>query len=215
MKHIPDDILNKLKAVMRRIEVAAAFDGIGNEDFNTATSVAKLAAISGMSERSLRDYFKLYTHYSLVRYTSARRAEYAARIFRLFPDISASEVARTVGFICPNGIYRLMRSNGIDRIASLHADIPVHTDILPYRKERLTDCVMFYRQEETIYKECSEKKFEEENWDAIEKYVESKFPDAKLKGYVGFAIDRYIVNDPESGLFISGILYQGIPVINL
>lgn len=58
MKLIPDDILMKLKAVTRRIEVAAAFDGIGNEDFNAATSVAKLAEISGMSERSLRDYFK-------------------------------------------------------------------------------------------------------------------------------------------------------------
>ncbi len=59
MKNIPEDILNKLKAVTRRIEIAAAFDGIGNEDFNSATSVRRLAEIAGMSERSLRDYFKI------------------------------------------------------------------------------------------------------------------------------------------------------------
>ena len=50
---LPEDILRKLKAVIRRIEVAVAFDGIGNDDFNTATSVTTLSRISGMSERSL------------------------------------------------------------------------------------------------------------------------------------------------------------------
>lgn len=147
MKLIPEDILYKLKAVIRRVEVAATFDGIGNEDFYAATSVVRLAKISGMSERSLRDYFKLYTGQSLVRYTSARRAEYAARIFRLFPMTSKTEAARVVGFNCPNGIYGLMRKNGIDNIDLLQNDVQEFTELLPFRIERLTECVMFYRLE--------------------------------------------------------------------
>ena len=101
MNKIPDDIKDKLKAVIRRIEVAATFDGIGNDDFNVATSVAKLAEISGISERGLRDYFKLYVGQNPASYTSARRAEYAARIFRLFPQTSKFEAARVIGFNCP------------------------------------------------------------------------------------------------------------------
>lgn len=215
MKPIPEDIINKLKAVIRRIEVAAAFDGVGTDDFNTATSVVKLAEISGMSERSLRDYFKLYTHQSLVKYTSARRAEYAARIFRLFPQTSKSEVASIIGFNCSNGIYGLMRKNGVDKIDSLLNDIHIESKRLSFRIEKLEDCKLFYRQEEVVYKVCSEIKFEEDNWNTIERYVATKFPDAQLIGYVGFAIDRYIADDPESGIFISGILYQGISTHDL
>lgn len=215
MKQIPEDIIKKLKAVIRRIEVAAAFGGIGVDDFNTATSIAKLVKISGMSERSLRNYFKLYTGRSLVKYTSARRAEYVARIFRLFPITSKSEVSRIVGFNCPNGIYGLMLKNGIDRIDLLHKNIPVQSEKLPYRLDRLCDCVIFYRQEELAYKECSKVEFEEDNWNAIERYVSTKFTYSQLIGYVGFAIDRYITDDYESGIFISGILYRGISTQDL
>ena len=215
MKQIPEDIIKKLNAVIRRIEVASAFDGIGTEDFNAATSVAKLTEISGMSERSLRDYFKLYTNKSLVRYSSARRAEYAARIFRLFPQTSKSEVARIIGFNCTNGIYGLMRKNGVNKIDAIHNDIDIGCERLTYRIEWLEDCKMFYRQEEVEYNVCSEKKFEEDNWNTIEGYVSAKFPAAQIIGYVGFAIDRYISNDSESGIFISGILYSGISTHDL
>lgn len=215
MKQIPEDIIKKLNAVIRRIEVAAAFDGIGNEDFNTSTSVGRLAEISGMSERSLRDYFKIFTGRSIVRYTSARRAEYAARIFRLFPLISKSEVARIIGFNCPNGIYGLMRKNGVNQIDSLHKKIHIYSESVPFRIERLEDCKMFYRQEEVVYNVCSEIKFEEDNWNTIERYVSTKFPTAQIIGYVGFAIDRYIADDSESGIFISGILYRGISAHDL
>ncbi len=215
MKNIPEDILNKLKAVTRRIEIAAAFDGIGNEDFNSATSVRRLAEIAGMSERSLRDYFKIFTGKRLVEYISERRAEYAARIFRIFPTISKSEVARVMGFNCPNGIYGLMRKNGVNCIDSLQETIHIKAEALPFRKEKLRDSIMFYRQEEIEYKECSKITFEEENWDAIEHYVESKHRESKLIGYVGYAIDKYLINDKESGIFISGILYQGIQASHL
>lgn len=215
MKLIPEDILKRLKAVTRRIEVAATFDGIGNDDFNVATSVKKLAEIAGMSERSLRDHFKIFTGKRLVQYVSERRAEYAARIFRIFPTIPKSEVARVIGFNCPNGIYGLMRKNGVDCIDSLQENFHTITGDFPYRKERLRDCIMFYCQEEIQYTECSKVSFEEENWDTIEHYVNSKFPESKLIGYVGFAIDKYLINDTESGIFISGILYQDIPIFKL
>lgn len=204
---IPEDILRKLKAVIRRIEVAAAFDGIGREYFNTATSVASLSRIAGMSERSLRNYFKEYTGQTLVKYVSARRAEYAARIFRLFPATSKSEAARTLGFLCLNGIYGLMRKNGVKDIDSLRNVDSFQTDVLPYRIECLQDCIMFYRQEEVLYKDCSQI---DDNWNAVENYVTTRFSNACLVGYVGFALDRYIANDTESGVFLSGILYSGI-----
>ncbi|MDE5544248.1 MAG: hypothetical protein K2I83_02415, partial [Bacteroidales bacterium] len=215
MKQLPEDILRKLKAVIRRIEVAAAFDCIGNDDFNTATSVATLSRISGRSERSLRDYFKDYTGQTLVKYVSARRAEYAARLFRLFPDTSKFEAARTIGFMYPNGIYALMRKNGVTDIDSLRNGMPRPTDILPYRTECLQDCILFYRQEDVFYQDCSKIEFEADNWDAVENYVTTKFPKAKLSGYVGFAIDRYITNDTESGVFLSGILYSDISACDL
>lgn len=215
MNKIPDDIKDKLKAVIRRIEVAATFDGIGNDDFNVATSVAKLAEISGISERGLRDYFKLYVGQNPASYTSARRAEYAARIFRLFPQTSKFEAARVIGFNCPNGIYGLMRKNGVDQIDSLRNVENFQYDVVPYRIERLQDCVMFYRQENISYEECSNIKFERDNWDVVESYVNSKFPKSQIIAYIGFAIDRYIANDTESGVFIAGILYRNIEVCKL
>ncbi|MBD5237512.1 MAG: helix-turn-helix transcriptional regulator [Bacteroidales bacterium] len=109
MEVIPKDIEKKLQVVLRHIEESAAFDGICGKDFNDATSVSSLALASGLSARSLRDYFKAYTGQSLVNYVSQRRAEYAARIFRLYPAVSKAQVAYSLGFNFPNGIYRLMR----------------------------------------------------------------------------------------------------------
>lgn len=210
MMQIPEDILRKLKAVVRRIEVAAAFNEIGDDTFNAATSVATLCRISGMSERSLRNYFKAYTGQNLVDYASARRAEYAARLFRLFPATSKAEASTTLGFPYPNGIYGLMRKNGVKDIDTLRNMVPHKTEILPYRTEWLQNCIMFYRQEEVLYQTCSQIEFEAANWVAVENYVTTKFPQARLMGYVGFAIDRYLANDTESGVFLSGILYSDI-----
>ena len=180
-------------------------------DFNDATSVSSLAHASGLSARSLRDYFKIFTGQSLVNYVSQRRAEYAARIFRLYPDVSKAQAAYSLGFNCPNGIYRLMRKNGVAYIDSLRSmvvnDSAIH---LPFRKECLSECILFYKQLETHYDECSTCEFETNNWDKIEAFVARRYPNAKVSGYVGFAIDRYITDDKDSGIFISGILYQGI-----
>ena len=212
MKVIPKDIENKLQVVLRQIEESAAFDGICDKDFNNATSVSSLALASGLSVRSLRDYFKIFTGQSLVDYVSERRAEYAARIFRLYPAVSKAQVAYSLGFNCPNGIYRLMRKNGVADIDSLKSIVVNDSDIhLPFRKEYLSECILFYRQLETHYDECSTCEFEAKNWDIIESFVSTRHPKAKVSGYVGFAIDRYIFDDKNSGIFISGILFQRIP----
>ena len=211
MKVIPKDIEKKLQVVLRQIEESAAFDGICGKDFNDATSVSSLALASGLSVRSLRDYFKIFTGQSLVDYVSERRAEYAARIFRLYPAVSKAQVAYSIGFNCPNGIFRLMRKNGVADIDSLRSRIVNDSDIhLPFRKEYLSECILFYRQLETHYDECSTCEFEAKNWDIIESFVSTRHPKAKVSGYVGFAIDRYISGDKDSGIFISGILFQRI-----
>ena len=211
MKVIPKDIEKKLQVVLRHIEESAAFDGICDKDFNNATSVSSLALASGLSVRSLRDYFKIFTGQSLVDYVSERRAEYAARIFRLYPAVSKAQVAYSIGFNCPNGIFRLMRKNGVADIDSLRSRIVNDSDIhLPFRKEYLSECILFYRQLETHYDECSTCEFEAKNWDIIESFVSTRHPKAKVSGYVGFAIDRYSSGDKDSGIFISGILFQRI-----
>lgn len=211
MNAIPEDIEKKLQLVLRHIEESAAFDGICGKNFNEATAVSSLAAASGMSERSLRDYFKAYTAQNLVKYVSGRRAEYAARIFRLYPSVSKSQAAYSIGFNCPNGIYGLMRKNGVSDLESLKGSVSDDCSFhIPYRKEFLSDCILFYNQLTTHYKECSTKEFEADNWDKIESFVVSKFPKGQVLGYVGFAIDRYIADDKESGTFIAGILFHGI-----
>ena len=216
VKVIPQDIEKKLQLVLRRIEESAAFDGRCDKDFNDATSASSLALTSGLSVRSLRDYFKAYTGQSLVNYVSGRRAEYAARIFRLYPDVSKAQAAYSIGFNYPNGIYRLMRKNGVANIDSLRSigvnDSSVN---IVFRKECLPECILFYRQLETHYDECSTCEFEANNWDKIEAFVATRYPKAKVSGYVGFAIDRYITDDKDSGIFISGILYQGIDSLRL
>ncbi|MBD5222591.1 MAG: AraC family transcriptional regulator [Bacteroidales bacterium] len=208
---IPKDIEKKLQVVLRHIEESAAFDGRCDKDFNDATSVSSLARASGLSVRSLRDYFKAYIGQSLVNYISQRRAEYAARIFRLYPAVSKARAAHSIGYNCPNGIYRLMRKNGVDNIDSLRSIAINNSAIhLPFRKEYLPESILFYKQLETHYDECSTSEFEANNWDKIEVFVSTRQPEAKVSGYVGFAIDRYISGDKDSGTFICGILFQKI-----
>lgn len=117
----------------------------------------------------------------------------------------------SIGFSCPNGIYRLMRKNGVANIDSLRSRIVNDSAIhLPFRKEYMSECLLFYKQLETHYDECSTCEFEVNNWDKIEAFVLTRHPKAKASGYVGFAIDRYISDDKDSGIFISGILFQRI-----
>lgn len=208
MKTIPEDVEKKLQMALRHIEESAAFNGICGKEFNEATSVKSLAAAAGLSDRRLRDYFKAYTGQRLVEYISERRAEYAARIFRLYPAVSKSQVAESMGFECRSGIYGLMRKNGVADIDSLRGSYSASK--LPYRKEYLSGCVLFYSQIVTPYAECLTDEFEADNWDKIEAFVASRHPKAEILGYVGFAIDRYLTDDKESGTFISGIIYRGI-----
>ncbi len=140
---VPKDIEKKLQVVLRHIEESAAFDGMCDKNFNDATSISSLALASGLSVRSLRDYFKTFTDQSPVNYVSIRRAEYAARIFRLYPAVSKVQAAYSIGFNCPNGVYRLMRKNGVANIDSLRSIVVNDSDIhLPFRKEYLSESIL-------------------------------------------------------------------------
>lgn len=211
MAQIPSDIEKKLKAVIRRIEEAAVFDGVGNESFDASTSIKTLSKVSGMSERSLRDWFKIYAGQKISHYISKRRAEYATRIFRLFPDTSKSEVSNRIGLSNPQALYPFMRKNGIPSIDGLRGTYKLPKDqTLNFRYDRIPDCILFYTLIDIAYKECSTTEFEIENWGGIENFIKCKFPEATIIGYVGFAIDRYIDNKTEEGIFISGILCNDV-----
>lgn len=208
MDKIPYDIEKRLKAIIRRIEYAVAFDGIGADNFKDKTSMKSLIEITGMSERSLRKWFKLYTGQNVSKYANSRRAEYAARIFRLFPTTSKSEVAQIIGLNSSTAIYPFMRKHGVNDIDHLKNTDRRDNYSIPFRFEQLPNCIMFYMQDECHYNECSNIDFELSHWEIIEKYVINKYPQAEIIGYIGFAIDKYLENDIESGIFISGILYK-------
>lgn len=212
MSVIPADILNKLKVVIRKIEMAAAFDGQEPHAFNELTTLDSLTRVAGMSERSLRDWFKIYTGETIRKYAGRRRSEYAARIFRLFPDTSNSEVSRIIGLSNTPALYPFMKKQGVQDMDTLKGSFNT-SDFSPldYRVERLSGSTMFYTLKDVLYEECAEAEFEAENWDRVESYIKERFPAATKIGDVGFAIDRYIENKLEEGLFISGVIFKNIP----
>ena len=104
-----------------------------------------------------------------------------------------------------------MRKNGVANIDTLRSSLVNGSAIpLPFRKECLSQSILFYKQLETHYDQCSTCEFEANNWDKIEAFVLTRHPKATVSGNVGFAIDRYISDDKYSGTFISGILFQKI-----
>lgn len=211
MSAIPVDILNKLKAVIRKIEMAAAFDGQDPHEFNEITSLKSLTRVAGMSERSLRDWFKKYTGESISKYASRRRTEYAVRIFRLFPDTSKSEVSRLIGLSNTPALYPFMKKQGVGEIDLLRGPLNrSNVNILDCRFERHPESIMFYTLEDVVYEECSEAEFEIKNWGRIESYIKERFPDATKIGDVGYAIDKYIENKLDEGLFLSGVFFKNI-----
>lgn len=74
---------------------------------------------------------------------------------------------------------------------------------------------MFYTQDAVEYSICSAAEFEAAHWERIEKYVRKQFPEAQRIGDVGFAIDRYIENKVDEGVFVCGILYKNISTEHL
>ena len=164
-----------------------------------------------MSERSLRNWFKTYTGQKISQYVSSRRAEYAARIFRLFPDTSKSEVSRIIGLSNTQSLYPFMRKNGIVSIDELR-DSPDTTEfeLEKFRYDQIPDSILFYTMQKVSYTECSTAEYEIKNWGEIESYISSNFSEAIKIGDVGFAIDGYVENKTEEGMFISGILCKNI-----
>ena len=213
MTQIPDDIERKLKAVIRHIEEAAAFNGVWESTFRDSTSLKSLIKVAGMSERSLRDWFKVYTGQNISKYVGRRRAEYAARIFRLFPDTRKTDVSRIIGLSDSQALYPFMRKYGVASIDDLrYYDKSNEVKALDFRIDTLSDCVLFYILDEMQYHECSSVEFDMDRWGVIEAYIERQFPDIVKIGDIGFAIDRYLEGDVNEGIFISGIICRNIQI---
>lgn len=211
MKTIPIEVEKNLKLVIRIIEIELAFRQKDLDNTNKPISVKSLVEISGMSERSLRDWFKEYKGISISEYIQKRQIEYGARIFRLFPNATKKEVADTLGLSSSQSLYPFMKRRGIMDMDKLRGK-PMKRDLatLSFRKERLPECIMFYKLEETEYEICSYPDYESSHWDKIESFVKENFPLAVKIGDVGFAIDKYVENKIDEGIFISGILFRNV-----
>lgn len=216
MAVVPIEIENSLKIVIRQIEIELAFKAEIVNDEDKPLSILNLTKMACMSERSLREWFKKYTGYNIKDYIKKRKTEYTARIFRLFPETSKSEVANLIGLSSSFALYPFMKRGGIKNMDELRIPLSDYDcKILSFREERLPDCIMFYKLDETLYEDCVTAEFENIHWNKIEKFVENYFPQANKKGDIGFAVDRYINGKTEEGFFISGILYENVPVVKL
>ena len=211
MKTIPIEVEKNLKLVIRIIEIELAFRQKDLDNTNKHISVKSLVEISGMSERSLREWFKEYKGISISEYIKKRQIEYGARIFRLFPNATKKEVADLLGLSSSQSLYPFMKRGGIMDMDKLRGE-PVKGNLasLSFRHEILPECLMFYNLEETDYEICSDPNYEASHWDKIEEFIKSNFPMATKVGDVGFAIDKYVENKIDEGIFISGILYRNV-----
>ena len=211
MKTIPIEVEKNLKLIIRIIEIELAFRQKDLDKTINPVSVKSLVEISGMSERSLRDWFKEYKGISISEYIKKRQIEYGARIFRLFPNATKKEVADILGLSSSQSLYPFMKRGGIMDMDELRGK-PMSTDLihLSFRLEKLSESLMFYNLEETNYEICAVPEYEASHWDKIEEFVKSNFPMATKVGDVGFAIDRYVENKIDEGIFISGILYRNL-----
>lgn len=202
MTQIHPNIVIKLCDLLRLIEVETSKDW-SFDDIGESISVDKLAKKMNMSVRSLTFYFKLYTGESLGKYIASRRAEYAARLFRLFPNASTADVSRLNGFSNPPALYSFLKKYGVGKPSDLRK--PMTSDAqLPYRKEIFDTCYMIFKLRYGQFDDCNSVAFEVDNWQTIE----ATFPDAQPMAYIGIAIDNYLDDDINSGAFMAGILYR-------
>ena len=201
-KTIHQDIILRLCDLLRYIEIELSKDW-SCDNINASISIEAIANRMNMSVRSLTSYFKLYTGESLGKYIASRRAEYAARIFRLFPDTSVAEVSRLNGFYNPPALYTFFKKFGIQKPSDLRKLLSTSV-VLDYRIETLDDCYMAFSLMYGGYDECNNVDFDEKNWQTIESCI----PNIQPSGYIGIAIDNYLNDDEKSGAFMAGVLYN-------
>lgn len=201
-KIIHQEIVLKLCDLLRYIETELSKDW-SVDNINDYLSIAVLAERMNMSVRSLTSYFKLYTGESLGKYIAYRRAEYAARVFRLFPQTSTAEVSRLTGFFNPPALYLFLKKYGVRKPSDLRKNIPINIR-LEFRREVLETSYMVFKLRHGLYCDCNSIEFEENNWQLIENSIS----DATPSGYVGIAIDNYLTDDENSGAFMAGVIYD-------
>ena len=201
-KIIHKEIILKLCDLLRYIETELSKDW-SLDNINDYISIAALAKRMNMSVRSLTSYFKLYTGVSLGKYIASRRAEYAARVFRLFPQTSTAEISRLNGFFNPPALYLFLKKYGVHKPSDLRKTLPLNIR-LGFRKEVLETSYMVFKHRYGTYNDCNSVEFEENNWLLIEKSISGATP----SGYIGIAIDNYLKDDENSGTFMAGVIYD-------
>jgi len=198
---IHPDIAINLCGLLRHIEVEISKDW-SHDNISDSISIDALAKRMNMSVRSLTSYFKLYTGESLGKYIASRRAEYAARLFRLFPDASTVEVSRLNGFFNPPALYSFLKKYGINKPSDLRKPSTNYSK-LNYHRELIDRCFCVFKLRFGKYNDCNSVDFEKDNWQAIESSITNVQP----IGYIGIAIDNYLSDDINSGAFMAGVLY--------
>lgn len=204
---LPQDVETKMQKLLQMIEVEVSTDwSVCMRDFSDVLSVDNLSKEMGMSVRSLTSYFKQYTNQSLAKYIAMRRAEYAARLFRVFPDVSTAKVSQINGFLNPPALYSFLKKQGIDTPSDLRKN-SASSAKLSYRIEYMEECIMIFRLRYGAFDDCNSIEFENDNWSYIEDIMMRVAPCARPIGYVGMAVDNFMTDDETAGAFMSGILY--------
>jgi DNA gyrase inhibitor GyrI len=182
-----------------------------NESFSEATKTETLMDVALMSKRSLQLYFKAYMHEGIQSYTSRRRLEYAQLLIKQ-SDMQLCEVADRLGFANQQALSNMMKERydatptgkreeliGLmeQRIQGMKIDKP--------RREFLNAFPVLYMAYNGNYNDYASEVFEEESWNRLQRYAESKgWGDAEPQ-YWGIAFDDTDITDADQCRFCAAV----------
>jgi DNA gyrase inhibitor GyrI len=167
--------------------------------------------IALMSKRSLQLYFKAYMHEGIQSYTSRRRLEYAQLLIKQ-SDMQLCDVADRLGFANQQALSNMMKERydatptgkreeliGLmeQRIQGMKIDKP--------RREFLNAFPVLYMAYNGNYNDYASEVFEEESWNRLQRYAESKgWGDAEPQ-YWGIAFDDTDITDADQCRFCAAV----------
>jgi AraC-like DNA-binding protein/DNA gyrase inhibitor GyrI len=199
---------NEMRMVINAIEEAAAKDRTSiTSTFEQEVNIERFVQLLGMSQTSLKQWFKKTTGMSIGRYAAYRRAQYAMRAFRLPSGKNSCEVSQVVGVNEAPALYPILHRFGINKTTDLRYNIDdeVSSKVSGELKQLPNDQIILTKFYEGDYAATHTVEFENEYWGKIEAVI-NRYPDnLTIKGYVGIAIDNYIDDNEASGRFIAGV----------
>jgi DNA gyrase inhibitor GyrI len=182
-----------------------------NENFSEATKIEKLTKIALMSKRSLQLYFKTYMHEGIQSYTSRRRMEYAQLLMKQ-SDMQLCDVADRLGFANQQALSNMMKERYDatptgkreeligwmeQRIHGMKIDKP--------RREFLNAFPVLYMAYTGNYNDYASEIFEEESWNRLLWYAESKGWADDEPQYWGIAFDDTDITDAYQCRFCAAV----------